>query len=203
MQDSDTESYPTPPPNPRITLRDLWDQIVEDWRTHDRDWTIPGFRAVALHRLGVWRMQLQPRILRAPFSFVYKFLFRYIRNHYGIELPYTVRLGRRVVIEHQHGIVIHGYAVIGDDCIIRHGVTIGNRHMDRPRDAPKLGSRVNIGVGATLLGAITIGDDVNVGANSVVLSSVSSNQTVAGMPARPVKSAVVVPKQEMNRRLSA
>jgi serine O-acetyltransferase len=146
-------------------------------------------------------MQIQPRILRAPFSAIYKFLFRYIRNHYGIELPYTVELGRHVVIEHQHGIVIHAYSAIGDDCIIRHGVTIGNRYMDRPLDTPTLGRRVNIGVGAKLLGAITVGDDVNIGANSVVLCSVPSNQTVAGIPAKVIKRTVVVPKREINRRL--
>jgi serine O-acetyltransferase len=147
-------------------------------------------------------MQIKPRILRAPFSAFYKSLFRYIRNHYGIELPYTVTLGRRVVIEHQHGIIIHAYSAIGDDCIIRHGVTIGNRYMDRPRDTPKLGCRVNIGAGAKLLGDITIGDDVNIGANSVVLCSVPSNQTVAGIPAKVIKPSVVVPKWEINRRLS-
>jgi len=132
---------------------------------------------------------------------LYNHLFRYIRNHYGIELPYSTTLGRRVVIEHQHGIVIHGYTAIGDDCIIRHGVTIGNRYMDRPLDTPKLGCRVNIGAGAKLLGAITIGDDVNVGANSVVLCSVPSNETVAGIPAKVIKRTVVLPKWEINRRL--
>jgi serine O-acetyltransferase len=139
--------------------------------------------------------------VRAPFSAVYKFLFCYVRNHYGIELPYTVTLGRRVVIEHQHGIVIHAYSAIGDDCIIRHGVTIGNRYMDRPLDTPTIGCRVNIGAGAKLLGAITIGDDVNIGANSVVLCSVPPNKTVAGIPAKVIKRSVVVPKWEVNRRL--
>lgn len=182
-------------------IGEVWRQIVEDWVAHERDWTRPGFRAVALHRFGVWRMQIQPRMVRRPFSALYNFLFRYIRNHYGIELPYTVKLGRRVVIEHQHGIVIHAYAEIGDDCIIRHGVTIGNRYMDQPLDTPKLGCRVNIGAGAKLLGAITIGDEVNIGANSVVLCSVPSNQTVTGNPARIVKRSEVVPKWELSRRL--
>lgn len=133
-------------------------------------------------------MQIQPKALRAPFSLLYRFMFRFIRNHYGIELPYSTRLGRRVIIEHQHGIVIHGNAIIGDDCVIRQGVTIGNRSMDYPADAPNLGARVNIGAGAKLLGNITIGDNVNIGANSVVLCSVASNQTVVGIPARAVTS---------------
>jgi len=201
MQKAETDIQCTVSTNRRITVRDLWRQIIEDWETHERDWTRPGFRAVALHRFGVWRMQLRPRIVRVPFSAVYKFLFRYVRNHYGIELPHTVALGRRVVIEHQHGIVIHAYSVIGDDCIIRHGVTIGNRYMDRPLDTPTIGCRVNIGAGAKLLGAIAIGDDVNIGANSVVLCSIPPNQSVAGVPAKVMKRTVVVPKWEVNRRL--
>ena len=88
---------------------------------------------------------LRSRLLRAPLSVVYRWLFRRCRNRYGIELPYSVRLGRRVVIEHQGAIVIHGSCVIGDDCILRQGVTLGNRHLDRPLEAPILGQRVNVG----------------------------------------------------------
>ena len=93
--------------------------LREDLAAHRGDWTRPGFRAVAVHRFGVWRMGLRSKMLRAPFSVAYRLLFRRVRNRYGIELPYSVRLGRRVVIEHQSGIVIHGNCVIGDDCVIR------------------------------------------------------------------------------------
>src|SRR3954463_2322866 len=88
-------------------------QIREDWIAHGRDWTKPGFRAVAVHRFGVWRMGVQPKLLRAPCSMLYRFLFRHVRNRYGIELPYSAKLGRRVIIEHQSCIVIHGDCVIG------------------------------------------------------------------------------------------
>ena len=60
------------------------------------------------------------------------------------------------MIEHQGAIVVHGNAQLGDDCIIRQGVTIGNRYMDRPNEAPVLGNRVNVGAGAKLLGNITL-----------------------------------------------
>ncbi|HAX76123.1 MAG TPA: serine acetyltransferase [Cyanobacteria bacterium UBA11372] len=162
----------------------LWEQIKEDWIAHGRDWTMPGFRAVAVKRFGVWRMKIEPKLLRAPFSILYRMLYRKIRNTYGIELPYTVKLGRRVIFEHQHGIVIHGYSEIGDDCYIRQGVTIGNRYLDRPLEAPKLGDRVNVGAGAKILGAVTIGDDVNIGANAVVLSDIPSGMTAVGIPAK-------------------
>lgn len=155
----------------------LW---KEDYATHDRDGTLPGFRAVAVHRFGNWRMQIGPKFARAPLSVVYRMAYRWVRNHYGIELPYSAVVGRRVRIEHQGNIVVHGSAVIGDDCIVRQGVTIGNRRLDEPSAAPIIGNRVNIGAGAVLLGGITIGDDVNIGANAVVLDDVPSRSLVVG-----------------------
>jgi serine O-acetyltransferase len=169
----------------------FWEQIKEDFRSHGCDWTLPGFRAVAVHRFGVWRMTVQPKLLRAPLSLLYRMLFRKIRNGYGIELPYTVNLGRRVVIEHQGGIVIHGYSTIGDDCIIRQGVTLGNRYLNRPLDAPCLGKRVNVGAGAKIFGDVTIGDDVNIGANAVVLSDIPSGSTAVGIPAKVIQKSLV------------
>ncbi|WP_449419285.1 serine O-acetyltransferase [Phormidium nigroviride] len=166
----------------------LWEQIKEDWIAHGCDWTKPGFRAVAVQRFGVWRMSIEPKLLRAPLSILYRAMYRKIRNTYGIDLPYTVKLGRRVVVEHQGAIVIHGYCSIGDECVIRQGVTLGNRYLDRPLDAPKLGARVNIGAGAKILGDVTLGDDVNIGANAVVLSDIPSGKTAVGIPAKIIKS---------------
>jgi serine O-acetyltransferase len=164
----------------------LFAQIKEDWIAHGRDWTKPGFRAVASHRVGVWRMGLKPKLLRAPFSILYRWMYRKCRNHYGIELPYTVKLGRRVIFEHQSGIVIHGNTEIGDQCFIRQGVTLGNKTIDRWRDAPKLGKRVNVGAGAKILGAVTIGDGAQIGANAVVLQDVPAGALAVGVPAKIV-----------------
>jgi serine O-acetyltransferase len=164
----------------------LWQQIKEDWNAHGRDWTKPGFRAVAVQRFGVWRMQVEPKLLRAPLSILYRSLYRKVRNTYGIDLPYTVKLGRRVVIEHQSAIIIHGYCTIGDDCIIRQGVTLGNRYLDKPLESPQLGDRVNVGAGAKILGKVNLGDDVNIGANAVVLSDIPAGQTAVGIPAKMI-----------------
>lgn len=163
-------------------------QIREDYLAHGRDWTKPGFRAVAVHRFGVWRMGVRPKILRAPFSMVYRWMYRRCRNRYGIELPYTAKLGRRVVIEHQSGIVIHGNCQIGDDSIIRQGVTLGNRSLEHPFDAPILGCRVNVGAGAKVLGAVRIGDGAAIGANAVVLCDVPAGAVAVGIPARIISS---------------
>jgi len=131
-------------------------------------------------------MGIRSKILRAPFSMIYRVLYRRARNVYGIELPYTVKLGRRVIFEHQGAIVIHGHCELGDECIIRQGVTLGNKTLDRPLDAPKLGKRVNVGAGAKILGAITIGDCATIGANSVVTRDVPPLATAVGLPARVV-----------------
>lgn len=168
----------------------FWQQIHEDWIAHGRDWTKPGFRAVAVHRFGVWRMGVQPKLLRAPFSILYRMLFRKVRNTYGIELPYSVKLGRRVIIEHQGAIVIHGNCEIGDDSIIRQGVTLGNRYLEHPFDAPKLGRNVNVGAGAKIFGNVTIGDGANIGANAVVLSDVPKTATAVGIPAKIIKTEI-------------
>lgn len=176
----DNPAAPAPTPG-------LWSLIREDLRAHGGDWTRPGFRAIAACRFGQWRMHVKPKLLRAPLSVFYRWMFRYCRNHYGVELPYSVTLGRRVVIEHQGAIVIHGDCVIGDDCVIRQGVTMGNRHLAQPYDAPVLGARVNVGAGAKLLGKIRVGDDAVIGANAVVLHDVPAGTTVVGIPARPIR----------------
>jgi len=161
----------------------LFALIKEDWIAHGRDWTRPGFRAIAAYRFGVWRMNVRPKLLRAPLSIVYRWMYRKCRNHYGIEVPYSAKIGRRVVFEHQHGIVIHGNSEIGDDSILRQGCTLGNKSLDRPHDAPKLGKRVNVGAGAKILGAVTVGDDAVIGANSVVLKDVPAGMIAVGLPA--------------------
>lgn len=171
------------PPEIR-TWRELVNRIRQSWQAHGRKSSRPGFKAVAVHAFGQWRMSVSPKLLRAGLSGLYRVLYRRCCVVYGIELPYTVRLGERVVFEHQQGIVIHGNSEIGDDSIIRHGVTLGNRYLDRPYEAPVLGRRVNVGAGAVILGKVTLGNDVQVGANAVVLDDVLDGETITGPKAR-------------------
>ena len=175
----------------------LWALIREDFVAHRRDWTRPGFRAVAVHRFGVWRMGVRSKLLRAPLSVLYRMLFRRVRNGYGIELPYSATVGRRVVIEHQSGIVIHGAAVIGDDCIIRQNVTLGIRREDEPTLAPRLGRGVSVGAGAVLLGGISVGDGAAIGANAVVVKDVPAGATAVGVPAKLLGNQATKQKQEL------
>lgn len=161
----------------------LWQLVREDYVAHGRDWTRPGFRALAVYRFGVARMSVEPRLLRAPLTLAYRALFRAVRNVYGIELPHTATIGRRVVFEHQHGIVVHGRTIIGDDCIVRQGVTLGIRSLDQRDAAPLLGRGVNVGAGAKILGRVVVGDGAAIGANAVVLHDVPAGAVAVGVPA--------------------
>lgn len=171
-----------------VSTLSFWELIKEDWVAHGCDWTKPGFRAVVVHRFGAYRTKFKSKLLQLPVRFVYGMLYRRVRNVYGIELPPNVKLGRRVVIEHQGAIVIHEYCVIGDDCIIRQGVTLGMRHKDCPQEAPSLGKGVDIGAGAKILGKVVIGDYAKIGANAVVLSDVPAGLTAVGIPAKIISS---------------
>ncbi len=120
------------------STRDLLDQIREDWLYNGEEWTRPGFRALATYRFGVWRLRVSSGLMRLPLNVVYRFLHRWVRNHYGIELHHTAKIGHRVVLARQGAIVIHELAEIGNECVISHGVTIGTDGQSRSNDAPKL-----------------------------------------------------------------
>ncbi len=165
----------------------LWALLREDWRTHDRAWLDQGLWAVAVHRFGNWRMGVRPRVVRLPFSLLYKFLEKWVQWTCGITLPYTVRLGRRVRIWHHGGMVLHA-ASIGDDVHIRQNTTFGIARRDELHQLPTIEDRVDIGCGAVVLGSITVGHDSVIGANAVVLKDVPPHSMAAGVPARVIKT---------------
>ena len=167
----------------------LWALVREDWTYNGKDWTRPGFRALFVHRFGNWRMGIRPRVLRMPFSWLYRVMFRYVRNHYGIELYYTVKVGRRVVIGHQGAIVIHEHAEIGDECVLRQGVTIGAAAQYRIDLAPRLGKGIDVGAGAMILGKVTIGDGARIGPNCVIMMNIPAGATVVMPPPRVIPAA--------------
>lgn len=161
----------------------LWTLVREDYVANNRDWTEPGFRAVAIYRFGVWRKTVNFWPLRKAAGLLYKLLYRRIRNNYGIELQDTAMIGRRLRIAHQSGIVIHAFATIGDDCIIRQGVTLGAPRGGAGRDsAPRLGDRVQIGAGSVILGKVKIGNDVKMGCNVVVRTDIEKGSLVLPPP---------------------
>ncbi len=143
-----------------------------------------GFWALLVYRFGHARFIIKNKLIRAPWTVLHLILHKLTEIFCGISIGSTAIIGRRLCIEHHGCIVIHGASVIGDDCLIRHGVTLGNTGFDDPFGAPRLGNRVQIGAGAKILGRVTVGDDVIIGANAVVIRDVPANAVVGGVPAR-------------------
>jgi serine O-acetyltransferase len=156
--------------------------IRADLVAHGGRWGAQGFWALVVYRFGRWRYGVRPVWARKVCSGIYRVLFKLVQIVTGIELPCEVTLGRNFVIDHHGGIVISGYTRFGNDCRIRSGVCIGLSHVGDPR-VPVIGNGVDIGTGAKLLGPITIGDNVLIGANAVVLCDVPSDCIAVGVPA--------------------
>jgi serine O-acetyltransferase len=141
----------------------------------------PGFHAALLHRaahrLYLARVPLLPRVI----SQVGRFFT-------GIEIHPGARIGHRFFIDHGMGVVIGETAEIGDDVLLYQGVTLGGTGNEKGKRHPTLGNRVVVGAGAKVLGDIRIGDDVKIGAGSVVVWPVPDNSTVVGIPGRVVRT---------------
>ncbi len=161
-------------------------KLLEDLRAQREGLLALGFWALLVYRFGHARFVIKNKIIRAPWTILYVILHKLTEIFCGISIGSTARIGRRLTIEHHGCIVIHGDSVIGDDCLIRHGVTLGNTGYKDLYGAPTLGNRVQIGAGAKLLGRITVGDDAIVGANAVVTRDVAEHAIVGGVPARPI-----------------
>jgi serine O-acetyltransferase len=161
----------------------MFDNLREDWRTYEGDPFAPGLWVMLVYRFGRWRYEIKWRLLRMPFSLLYKFCYALVMMATGAELPCEAQIGRRLRIDHTQGLVVSGDARLGDDVILRGGVTIGLRRTGR-RGSPLLGHRVDIGAGAKILGEIHVGDDASVGANAVVLADVPAGALAVGVPAR-------------------
>src|ERR1700728_443900 len=141
----------------------------------------PGFHAVLLHRVAhklyLARVPLLPRVI-SQFGRVFT----------GIEIHPGARIGHRFFIDHGMGVVIGETAEIGDDVLLYQGVTLGGTGNEKGKRHPTLGNRVVVGAGAKVLGGIRIGDDVKIGAGTVVVRPVPDNSTVVGIPGRSVRT---------------
>ena len=160
----------------------MFELLREDWLTYEKDIWRQGFWVMFVYRFGNWRYRIRPAWLRKPFSLIYKLLRTASQIATGVELPCETRVGRRLLIEHFGSIIVSGDSVIGDDVVLRQGVTLGLRHAGT-RGAPIIGDRVDIGAGAKLLGNIRIGNDAVVGANAVVICDVPPGMLAVGIPA--------------------
>ena len=160
----------------------MFKNIREDLQAHGGKWGAQGFWAMVVYRFGRWRYGVRPAMVRKFFSLIYHVLFKFVQIITGIQMPCEVDVGRNFVIDHFGGIIISGYAKFGDNCRVRNGVVIGLRRIEE-KSAPIIGNNVDIGVGAKLLGPIRIGDNVEIGANAVVVCDVPDNSIAVGVPA--------------------
>ena len=139
-----------------------------------------GVQAVLFYRLThfLWRYRLY---------WLARFISTFARWVTGIEIHPGAIIGRRFFIDHGMGVVIGETAIIGDDCMLYHGVTLGGTTWDKVKRHPTLKNGVVIGAGAKILGPIILGENVRVGSNSVVVRSIDDNETVVGIPGRIVR----------------
>ena len=142
-----------------------------------------GVQAVIIYRFThlLWRYKLY---------WLARFISTLARWITGIEIHPGAVIGRRFFIDHGMGVVIGETSEIGDDCMMYHGVTLGGTSWDKVKRHPTLKDGVIIGAGAKILGPITLGKNVRVGSNSVVVRSVDDNCTVVGIPGRVLKKKV-------------
>ncbi|WP_102338153.1 serine O-acetyltransferase [Collinsella provencensis] len=142
--------------------------------------TYPGLHAKWMHTPEHW---LWKHGLRG----VARVLSQITRFFTGVEIHPAAQLGRRFFIDHAMGVVIGETTIVGDDCVLYQGVTLGGTGNESGKRHPTLGNNVTVGAGAKVLGNITIGDNVRIGGNSVVVKDVPSDSTVVGIPGRVVK----------------
>ena len=141
--------------------------------------TYPGFHARQFHRLAHSLHRLGIPLLPRLISHLSRFLT-------GIEVHPGAQIGEGLFIDHGMGLVIGETAVIGDDCHLFQGVTLGGTSTRREKRHPTLGNNVEVGAGARLIGDITVGDNARIGAGSVVVTNVPPNATVVGVPGHVV-----------------
>ena len=139
-----------------------------------------GYKAVRSHRKANW-------CYRHNLKFLARWISQRCVRRTNIEIHPAAQIGRRLFIDHGTGVVIGETTIIGDDCTIYQGVTLGGTGKDKGKRHPTLGNHVMVGSGAKVLGPIEIGDHVRIAAGAVVLDNIPENYTAVGVPARVVK----------------
>lgn len=156
--------------------------------------TYPGVHALIIHRFSHWLWNLRLRWLARFTSHIGRFLT-------GIEIHPGAAIGRRVFIDHGMGVVVGETAVIGDDCTLYHGVTLGGTSWKKGKRHPTLENGVVIGAGAKVLGPITVGKEAKIGSNAVVVKDVPAGATAIGIPARILDQDIVQQRDNIAQKI--
>lgn len=149
-----------------------------------------GIHALIWHRFAHWFYQHR-------LFFIARLLSQLCRFFTQIEIHPGAQLGHGILIDHGCGVVIGETAIVGDNCTIYQGVTLGGVGLNKGKRHPTLGNNVTVGSGAKILGSFEVGDNCTIAANAVLLKPLENDTTAVGIPARPIKVAgVPIPKKE-------
>lgn len=183
----------------------MLDQLREEIRVvFDRDpaarstWEVvtcyPGFHALLFHRMShrLWHFGLK---------WFARWISYFARWFTGIEIHPGATIGRRFFIDHGMGVVIGETSLIGDDCTLYHGVTLGGTSWNKGKRHPTLENGVVIGAGAKVLGPVVLGDGARVGSNAVVVKDVPAGATAVGIPARILDEESKVVREQAAERM--
>jgi len=166
---------------PRVTFCQL---IRADWIANQDSikgrFLMLSFRVASHLRRGLWL-----RWLGLPYLIIYRLCVEWVL---GVEIPPLTRIEKGFAIHHGQGIVVNNRVIIGEHCLIRQGVTLGNRSEGDPYGCPVIGNRVSIGANALVLGRLTVGDGAVIGAGAVVTRDVPEGDIVVGNPAKSIKN---------------
>lgn len=169
----------------------FFNMMAEDIRAvKERDPAAQGSVIIALTYPGLharWAHIIEHALWNAGWRRLARVLSQCTRFWTGVEIHPAAVIGRRFFIDHAMGVVIGETTIIGDDCTLYQGVTLGGTGKETGKRHPTLGNNVLVGVGAKVLGNITIGDNSKIGGNAVVVDDVPSDSTVVGIPGRVVR----------------
>lgn len=162
--------------------------FLENYKAHDPSvkslaevfFLLPGPKAIFFHRVAQF-------FYKRKLFFIARLISELARFLTGIEIHPGAQIGKNLVIDHGLGVVIGETAVVGDHCLIFHGVTLGGVGSPSGRRHPKIGNHVTVGAGAKVLGAITLSNEVKVGAGAVVVKDcLEEGATLTGVPAKRI-----------------
>ncbi|RRJ62167.1 serine O-acetyltransferase [Paenibacillus oralis] len=160
-------------------------QAVFDNDPAARSWFEVIFTYSGLH--AIWSYRIAHFFYRRRWFTIARIISQVGRFFTGIEIHPGARIGNRLFIDHGMGVVIGETCEIGDDVVIYQGVTLGGSGKEKGKRHPTIGNNVVIGSGAKVLGSFKVGDQVNIGANSVVLREIPPGSTVVGIPGKVVR----------------
>jgi serine O-acetyltransferase len=166
----------------REDIQSVFDRDPAARNTFEILTTYPGVHALMFHRIShaLWNIGLK---------WLARLLSNLARLMTGIEIHPGARIGRRFFIDHGMGVVIGETAIIGDDCTLYHGVTLGGTSWQKGKRHPTLANDVVVGAGAKVLGPIEVGEGARIGSNAVVVKDVPAGATVVGVPGKLINQA--------------